>query len=289
LRSCLLEKRDQISADCQAELRKRMQDRGSQTSLSGSQELSYGADQRQKLDYWPTSNRSAAVPLILYVHGGGWSIGDKRQAAGSKPQFYTTLGYAFAATNYRLVPGVTPADQARDIATAIAHLRARAGKLGIDPDRIVLMGHSAGAHLAALVATDARYLREAGVPVSAVRGAILLDGAGYDVPAQMGSGLNRVQAMYEAAFTRDVATQKALSPLTHAGVPNAPRWLILHVERRDDARMQATRLGEALRTAGESVDVVAVPGSTHMTVNRDAGVTGTFVANSITAFLRSAL
>lgn len=289
MRTCLLEKRDQISEGCRSELRQRMQDRGSQTSLSGSQELSYGEHERQTLDFWAANDRSAAAPLILYVHGGGWAIGDKRQASGSKPQFYTAQGFAFAATNYRLVPKVTPADQAHDIATAVARLRARAGKLGFDPDRIVLMGHSAGAHLAALVSTDPRYLREAGVPLSAVRGAILLDGAGYDVPAQMGSGLNRVQSMYEAAFTRDVATQKALSPLTHAAAPNAARWLILYVERRNDARVQASRLGEALKKAGDFADIVAVPGSTHMTVNRDAGVAGTFVANRITGFLRSAL
>jgi arylformamidase len=288
LRACLTGKREQLSQDCRAELRQRMQDRDPQGPMSGEQELSFGRDLRQKLDFWSAAKGKRAAPLVLFVHGGGWSIGDKRQASGRKPQFYASQGYAFASTNYRLVPSVTPAGQARDIANAIAFLRADATRLGFDPDRIILMGHSAGAHLVALVATDTRYLREAGVPMSAVRGAVLLDGAGYDVPAQMRSDRNRVPAMYEAAFTNDVKTQTALSPVTHAGAPNAPRWLILHVERRDDARTQAAALGRALEKAGGAVSVLAVPNSTHMTVNRDAGISGTFVADAISVFLRGA-
>ena len=90
-------------------------------------------------------------------------------------------GWAFASANYRLVPQATVEQQAADVASAIAWLRANAAKEGLDPDRIVLMGHSAGAHLVALVGTDPHYLKAAGVPMGAVKGVVLLDGAGYDV------------------------------------------------------------------------------------------------------------
>ena len=102
----------------------------------------------------------------MFVHGGGWSIGDKRTGAGVKAAHFTAQGWAFASVNYRLVPGATVEQQANDIASAIAFARIHAAENGLDPDRIVVMGHSAGAHLAALVGTDPRYLKAAGVPTA---------------------------------------------------------------------------------------------------------------------------
>jgi len=133
------------------------------------------------------------------------------------------------------------------------------------------MGHSAGAHLAALVASDPKYLQQAGVPLSAIKGVVLLDGAGYDVPAQMKVPRNPAQAMYRQAFSDDPARQAALSPLTHAAAPNAGRWLILPVARRKDSTAQSEALAEALRRAGTSAQVVPQEGKTHMTLNRELG------------------
>lgn len=262
-----------------------MQSRASPSPVSGGTEIAYGQDDRQKLDFWGPRGTSQKTPLLLFVHGGGWSIGDKRQAAGGKAELYTDRGMAFASTNYRLVPAVTPEDQARDIARAISQLRKSSDRLGFDPDRIILMGHSAGAHLVALIGTDDRYLREAGVPFSAVQGVILLDGAGYDVQRQMQAAQGRLKSIYEAAFTLDRARQIELSPTSHAGVPNVRNWLILHAERREDARSQAQSLAKLLDHSGSAVAVVPVPNSTHMTVNRDAGQAGSFVAGRIQSFL----
>jgi arylformamidase len=285
IRSCLMDKRDQLSDDCKGELRERMQQRGAQAaSAQGGAEYAYGPDARQKLDFYAGSP-GKPVPLVVFVHGGGWSIGDKAQGTGTKPKFYNQLGYAFASLNYRLVPNATPSDQARDIASALAFLRRDAAKLGFDPDHIVLMGHSAGAHLVALVSSDTRYLAQANVPLGAIKGSILLDGAGYDVAKQMQFKQNRVAGMYEAAFTNDPATQKSLSPITYAAAPNTSRWLILHVASRDDSGAQSNALASALKAAGASVIVKPVPDSTHMTVNRDAGSAGTMVGNEISAFL----
>lgn len=183
------------------------------------------------------------------------------------------------------MPDVNPAEQANDIADAIAYLRANAAKLEIFADKIVLMGHSAGAHLAALVATDTRYLDRAAVPVAAIKGVILLDGAGYDVAAQMAYPGNRVQAMYEAAFGTNPATQAALSPISHVAAPNSANWLILHVARRPDAKAQSAALGAGLTSNGANASVVPVPESTHSSINKDAGTDGTFTANAIAKFL----
>lgn len=289
---CLMQKRRSLPETCQEELRARMaslarrevNDGGRVIRAQQAREYSYGSQAKQTLDYYPT-NKSSKAPLLMFIHGGGWSIGDKKYGTGAKPSFYNALGYNFASLNYRLVPDVTPADQATDIASAIAYLRANAAKLGISPDQVILMGHSAGAHLAALVATDTRYLDRAAVPVAAIQGVILLDGAGYDVAAQMANPGNRVQTMYEAAFGKNQATQATLSPVSHVAAPNSPNWLILHVASRPDAEAQSTALGAGLASNGASVSVVPVPDSTHSSINKDAGTDGTFTANAIAKFL----
>lgn len=291
MRGCLRSRAAELSAQCRTALVERAgaqrgREGGRAAPAIGGSELSFGDDARQRLDYWPAAAGNAgAPPLILFIHGGGWSIGDKRQGAGDKSVTYPAMGYAFASTNYRLVPAVTPADQAADIAAAVALLRRDAVRLGHDPDRIVLMGHSAGAHLAALVATDPRYLQGAGVPMAAIAGVILLDGAGYDVPRQMADapGLDR---FYRPAFGDDPARQRALSPINHVGGEDAARWLILHVAERDQSAEQSRLLGNALRAAGASVEVRGIARASHMSINRDAGRPGTIEGEAIAAFLR---
>ena len=94
---------------------------------------------------------------------------------------YKRQGYAFASINYRLVPAATVEEQAADVAAAVQAIVERADALGVDRHRIVLMGHSAGAHLVALVGTDPRYLKGAGLSFADIAGVIPIDGAAYDL------------------------------------------------------------------------------------------------------------
>ncbi len=280
-RSCIRSVLPRLSDTC----RKAIGDRGASTPPpAGTRELAYGADPKQRLDLLVPANTPRA-PLLLFVHGGGWSIGDKRSSAGVKAAHFTSAGWAFASANYRLVPGVTVEQQAADIASAIAWARANAAVHGLDPDRIVLMGHSAGAHLAALVGTDPRYLKAAGVPMGAVRGVVLLDGAGYDIAQQMARPENLVAGMYDAAFGKDSARQEALSPTLHAAAPNVANWLILPIGRRDDSKEQSEGLAAALRPAGASARVVPVPGESHGSLNKGLGETGDFATGEVDRFL----
>jgi acetyl esterase/lipase len=193
----------------------------------------YGTAPLQQLDYArPTGSQPA--PLLVFVHGGGWQRGDKASATGPQ-QFahWTGDGYAFASINYRLVPNATVEQQAADVAAALAWLRGNAERLGIDTTRIVLMGHSAGAHLVALVGTDPQYLAAAGMALSDLSGIIALDGAGYDVARQMADSGRLMRATYLAAFGTDAARQRQLSPTLQAAAPNAPAFLLVHVDRAD--------------------------------------------------------
>ena len=84
-------------------------------------------------------------PVAVFVHGGGWQRGDKRLMLGSaKLRHWQAAGYAVASLNYRLVPDATVEQQAADVASAVAYLKANAGGLGFDARRIALVGHSAG-------------------------------------------------------------------------------------------------------------------------------------------------
>jgi arylformamidase len=252
-------------------LRERLAQRMQSNSEQGGEEISYGTDPLQKLDYWKPNTPGAAI--VIYVHGGGWKRGDKRMAVGEKGTHYVKQGYAFASLNYRLVPSCTVEQQAQDVANAIAYLIKHAEQLGFDGKRVALMGHSAGAHLVALVGTDLSYLKKAELGAKALRGVIPLDGAAYDVPRQIAEGGDFMHDTYLEAFGTDPERQKKLSPTVQATAPNAPAFLILHVQRVDGTA-QSMALGEALRKADTPAEVKGFQGvglKGHMEINRDLG------------------
>lgn len=233
----------------------------------------YGAAPLQTLDFWRPA-ASTPAPLIVFVHGGGWKRGDKTSATGAdKVAHFTDAGYAFASINYRLVPGASVEQQAADVASSLSWLKDHAAPMGIDPARIVLMGHSAGAHLVALVGTDPRYLAAAGLTLADLRGVIALDGAAYDVARQVDAAGPLMRRTYAEAFGTDPLRQRALSPTLQAAAPNAPAFLLLHVDRAD-GKVQAEGLAGALAQAGTQVDVKSVGGSGlrgHMDLNTSLG------------------
>jgi arylformamidase len=242
--------------------------------VPGSETIAYGRDPLQSLDIWRAKDARGPAPLVVFVHGGGWKRGDKDNATGRfKAVHYPGQGYAFASINYRLVPAATVEEQASDVAYAVKALIDRAGSLGVDRRRIVLMGHSAGAHLVALVGTDEHYLRGAGLSFADIAGVIPIDGAAYDVAAQMQEGPPIMHKTYVRAFGSDPARQNALSPTRQAAAPNARAFLLLYVQRADGVR-QAKALGDALEKGGTRVEHGSFPGEGlkgHAEINRSLG------------------
>jgi arylformamidase len=248
--------------------------------------IRYGSDEAQRILFFapppPAPNeRRRAPPLAVYVHGGGWAHGQPEMVE-NKPAWFRQHGWAFASVGYRLLPGGPVETQAADIGAALRRLRSEARERGYDPDRILLFGHSAGAHLTALVSADPQY---AGDAFAAIRGAILIDGACYDVPAQMATGGRfMTQRTYIPAFGTDPVRQRALSPITHAGGRDVPDWLLLYTSARDDAEAQSRGLAAALDRGQVRTQLFEVPSqsrrqlSGHMEINRDFG-TATYAAN----------
>ena len=205
-----------------------------------------------------------------------------------KPKAFNEQGYILVSISYRLRPVVTYKEQAEDIARAIRWVHDHARDHGGDPSRLFLMGHSAGAHLAALVSTDGRYLKNEGLKLSNLSGVILLDGAGYDIPRQIQQALlPQLKSMYTSVFTEDEAKQKDASPIAHvAGGKGIPPFLILHVASRRDSKAQSEGLAAKLRAAGIEAKVVAAEGKTHTTINRELGQPDDPPTKAVFEFLR---
>ncbi|MEQ8411046.1 MAG: alpha/beta hydrolase [Erythrobacter sp.] len=296
-RACLRERRAEISDSCTAELRERMRGRGRSGRLESRPEglrptarpartVLYGEDPRQQVDVYEPATAIDPLPMVVFIHGGGWRAGNHKRVQ-VKPAHLNAQGYYFASSGYRLVPNVTVRQQAEDIGAALRALVGQAEAIGFDADRIVLMGHSAGAHLAALVATDPQY---AGDAFEAIRGVVMLDGAGYDVKAQMASAGPQIWQIYYNAFTTDEAMQEALSPVTHVGGRDAPHWLALYVADREASAAQSDMLTERLRAAGVEAEAVAVEGTDHGRMNRELGTeAGEAQTRAVDAFLAQVL
>jgi acetyl esterase/lipase len=248
-----------------------------------------GSHPLQTLDlYLPAEKSAKARPVFILIHGGGWSAGDKSNSrfVDPKTSWLVDGGYVVASINYRLAPAVKHPGQVEDVCKAIAWMQKHAAKHGGDPDRIYLLGHSAGAQLAALAAVDAPRLKAAGVDPKSIRGVVLLDGAGYDIPIQyaaMREG-SLMEKMYRHAFTQDPEKQRDASPVHRvSAVP--PPFLILFVARRPDSKRQSRLLADALIAKGGRAKVLPVD-KTHATINADCGKPEDPVTKAITAFLR---
>ena len=295
IRTCLQQKAGELSEKCSAELRQRMQARQAQGSsapqvsgptLKVDTTVFYGSHQRQQIDIYKPADAVDDLPLILFIHGGGWSFGSHK-AVQAKPAHFTKADFIFGSAGYRVLPDAPVEDQAGDIGDAIQSLRAQANALGFDPDSIILMGHSAGAHLAALLATDPQYAGEA---FGAIKGAVLLDGAGYDIATSMMTARPQAQQLYSRVFGSDVARHKRLSPITHVSAGDAPNWLALYVDTRERAKGQAEALVEALRSSGANASALPIANTDHGRMNREIGTpAGAQQTEAIDAFLKEIL
>lgn len=219
--------------------------------------------------YAPKSGGGHAI--VVWVHGGGWRKGDKAQV-GVKPRAFADRGFILVSVNYRLVPAVTYKEQADDVARGIAWAHAHAKDYGGNPERVYLLGHSAGAQLVTLAGIDDRFLKAAGLPLSTLKGVIPLDGAAYDVPRRIEQGGPKEQPSFEQVFGKDVARQQTASATSHiAKGKNIPPFLIFHIAGREVSRVQSENLGKLLTEAGVQAKVVSAEGKTHDSLSQDLG------------------
>lgn len=204
---------------------------------------------KHRLDiYRPLGARNATV--LLFVHGGAWSMGDRSR--------YTALGNRFAqegiltaVTSYRLAPKNQHPAQIEDVAAAFAWVVRNIERYGGDPRRIFVAGHSAGGHLAALLALDQRYLQALGLSSRDIRGVVALSGV-YEIRGP------------RSVFGGDPGALQRASPLRYV-TAGAPPFLVAYCER-DFATLpeQARRFHSALREAGVPAELLFILGQGHI-------------------------
>ena len=235
-------------------------------------------EKRQTLDiYAPADAKN--LPVVFWIHGGGWVTGDKSDVA-LKPQAFNDKGFVFVSINYRLLPVVEMETINKDIAKAFRWVQDHIADYGGDPKRVLVGGHSAGAQLAALLCTDDRLLKAEGVSFDVLKGCVPVDGDTYDVPAIIEvaetrwrvHGLTPSKFGHREKFGNDPAKHKDFSAVTHVKKDKGiPPFLILHVANQADVSAQAFRLGSVLKEAGVKVRVFGARDTDHSKLNNNLG------------------
>ncbi len=244
------------------------------------QDIPYGKDIKNRMDVY-FSPQAKNAPVIFMVHGGAWQMGDKAGKAviENKVRRWVPQGYVFISTNYRLVPQVDPLIQVTDIARALAVAQKQAPSWGGDPSRFILIGHSAGSHLVAVLTASPSIARKFGV--KPWLGTILLDSAALDVVKIMEA---RHPRFYNKAFGRDIAYWKSVSPihLLTATTPQAPYLLICSSEHRGSCS-QSNSFANKASTLGIPAKVLEVNMS-HKETNQQLGADNRYT-QSVESFL----
>jgi arylformamidase len=222
------------------------------------QSISYGHNRAEIVDiYQPDTCRKANCPVTMWVHGGGWRHGNMQgERASEMMTTWAKQGIVMVGVNYRLAPEYMHPAQIEDVAAAINWVCHNISDYGGDPHRISLLGHSAGAHLVALVATNPTYLGAYGLsPGKVLSNVFPIDTASFDLtnPSRL------VSRMIREAFGTNRQTLEEASPIwnVHRG-GSYPPFIMAATKVRNDAVQTSQILQQKLRDAGASADLMII-------------------------------
>ncbi len=243
-------------------------------SAATSKNIPYGGN---RLDIYSPDGKSNR-PIMIFVHGGAWALGNRGQV-GRKPRFFTNAGFVFASVGYSLYPKVNAETQAKQIAQAVEYIRNNAEKFGGDPERIILMGHSAGCHLASLATLSGM--------TKGIRGLICNDTGAYDLfyLAKINSG--SLPVLYAAPFRKRKFWTR-WSPITYtAGHNDVPIFVPWSGGRNRD-RITANYIGSLRKN---NADVTPFNGEkySHISINKSIGKRSDPLTTAMLDFVSTAL
>ena len=213
--------------------------------------IAYGEDGRQTLDlYAPTE--TGTWPVVVFFYGGGWDSGSK-DLYGWAAQALAAQGFLVALPDYRIVPEVHFPAFVEDAAAATAHVFRIAAEHGGDPRRLAVSGHSAGAHLAMMIALDRRYMAAAGAS-EVIRAAAGLSGPYEFLPFDVDASINAFGQWPNPAETQ---------PISYARDDAPPVWLA-HGERDETVHVEdSILLAQAIDRAGGRIELKLYPELDH--------------------------
>ena len=217
-------------------------------------DIAYGEMARQRLDIYRPDRPAPGAPVVVVFYGGSWQEGNK-DGYRFVGQALASRGITAVIPDYRLYPEVTFPAFVEDGADAVAWTRAHIADYGADPDNLFLAGHSAGAHIAAMLAVAPDYLKADGVPQSAIRGLIGMAGP-YDFLPIVDPTLKTIFAP-ESAWPR---TQ----PI-HFVDGREPPMLLLHGEADETVLPKNTiNMADKVNASGGNARIKLYPGVDHV-------------------------
>ena len=222
-----------------------------------------GGHERNRLDLYLPEKATRPLPVIVWVHGGGWTSGDKTHGPAFR---FATKGYAVASINYRFSQDAIFPAQIYDCKAAIRWLRANAGKYGLDADHIGAWGASSGGHLVALLGTTGGVTElegPGGHPEQSSRVQAVVDWCGPTDLLTAGTKPTRTNLIGGDPQANKEKAARA-SPVTYVS-RNAAPFLIMHGDQdRTVPISQSETFAQALQQAGADVTFVVVKGAHHV-------------------------
>jgi acetyl esterase/lipase len=227
-------------------------------------DIAYGESEEQVFDVYYSSDKKQDAPVIFMVHGGAWRIGDKasKSVVKNKVAHWVPKGFIFISVNYRMLPDIQPVEQAEDVARALIFVQQNAFKWGGSAEKVILMGHSAGAHLVSLVSVKSN------TKIKPWLGTIALDSAAYDVDKIMSS--HSPAKFYKKAFGHSRAYWKKASPVYVLANKLPPFLAVCSSIRKGDSCLQAGNFVEKAKRYGTRAQLMPVALS-HRKVNMKLG------------------
>lgn len=221
---------------------------------------------RHLLDIYQPKKEAAPRPVVLFIHGGNWNSGSKDdilyKATGRR---LAKQGFVGVVISYRLVPQVLVPQQADDCARALAWTVAHIREYGGDPARIVLMGHSAGGGLAALLATGSdTLLARHGLPPRAAHAVLLDDPAGLDMLDYLTKMQYPGDEKYLVPFSKDPAGWRQSSALYHMRAGAPPFSMYIGGDTYPSIKNSSEKFRQRLTALGETPKYTVLPGKSHV-------------------------
>ena len=232
-------------------------------------DVAYGADASETVDLFFPAQRTAAMPVHLFIHGGYWRMFSKRDYS-YVARTITAAGAIAVIVDYALMPSVRMAAIVDQVRRAKSWVLDHIGDYGGDPARLTVSGHSAGAHLATFL------FNEAETP-SNLRAALLLGGL-YDLKPLQDSFLRT-----EIGITDTEVAD--FTPLTHRHDPATAVTIRFGAEETPPFHRQAADFAALLASQGLEVDAGSLAGRNHMDSVRDLGVPGTEAGDGLMHFI----
>ena len=229
-----------------------------------------GGDSAQHLFLYQAHARPGTrAPTIVFIHGGGLTSGDYRDAP-AEPMCgnFAGVGIGCVSVNYRLVKQAKWPAQPQDVAAAVAYVIRHVAQWGGDSTRIVLLGHSSGCHLATLIASDPRYLAEQGLSPRDLAGVVALGCLLHQIPPAISDSVKLREFFSSGRWVYpSLDAFRDADPTLHVG-PHVPPTLVLVAESEQvqpPILDSAERFAQRMRNAGRPVEIEVLPNRSHMT------------------------